>query len=169
MSTLRERESAGLARLQQSRFGEALIPPAKLLSLFGEHAAGWILLGILGAAIDWTHALLWLWSVFAVVVAHGLSIVIKRVIRRPRPSGNGVVVHSTAPSKLSFPSSHASSTMAAAVVYAAFFPWLWPVAVIVVLAMGFSRLLLGMHFPTDILAGFAIGLIVGIPTILLLH
>ncbi|CAN5126047.1 phosphatase PAP2 family protein [soil metagenome] len=169
MSTLRARETVVIKRVQQSRLGTALIPTAKILSLFGEHAAGWILLGILGAAVDSSHWALWLWSVLAVIVAHGASIVIKRVIRRPRPNDGSVVVHATAPSKLSFPSSHASSTMAAALVYTAFFPALWPVAVIVVLAMGTSRLLLGMHFPTDILAGYGVGLIVGIPTILLLH
>ncbi|GGF12669.1 hypothetical protein GCM10011399_03260 [Subtercola lobariae] len=187
--------------VQRTRWATALVPVGKALSFFGEHAAGWILLGLLGAALDWSHAGAWLLSVLAVVVAHGLSVVIKRFVRRPRPGAvldasgkldagrggypvnvsepggaggtagvvSGVKIYASAPSKLSFPSSHASSTMAACVVYTAFFPWLWPVAVIVALAMGVSRVILGMHFVTDVLAGYAIGLIVGVPTILLLH
>jgi membrane-associated phospholipid phosphatase len=211
MTTLRASETSFIVAVQRTRVATALVPLGKALSFFGEHAAGWILLGLLGAGIDWPHAGAWLLSVLAVVVAHGLSVVIKRFVRRPRPgavltadgtfdagkggyavnvSGAGgvagsagaggvtgepggivsaVKVYTSAPTKLSFPSSHASSTMAACVVYTAFFPWLWPVAVIVALAMGVSRVILGMHFVTDVLAGYAIGLIVGVPTILLLH
>ncbi|MHC2187264.1 hypothetical protein ACVLV4_002934 [Rathayibacter agropyri] len=49
----------------------------------------------------------WAWALcdVAIVVAHGLSIVVKRVVRRPRPHGEGVQVLGTAPSKLSLPSS----------------------------------------------------------------
>ncbi|UFS57884.1 phosphatase PAP2 family protein [Subtercola endophyticus] len=210
MTTLRASETSFIVAVQGTRVARTLVPAGKALSFFGEHAAGWILLGLLGAGIDWSHAGAWLLSVLAVIVAHGLSVVIKRVVRRPRPgatvgadgkfdAGKGgypvtaggrvdargsaetgeqrasgavasaVKVYASAPSKLSFPSSHASSTMAACIVYTAFFPWLWPVAVVVALAMGFSRVILGMHFVTDVLAGYAIGLIVGVPTILLLH
>ncbi|MCU1481342.1 MAG: phosphatase family protein [Subtercola sp.] len=259
MTTLRASETSFIVAVQRTRLARALVPAGKALSFFGEHAAGWILLGLLGAGIDWSHAGAWLLSVLAVIVAHGLSVVIKRVVRRPRPgavvgadgkldagkgaypvtaggrvdarglaeageqrasgadddsdgegaTGNGttgegttgdrttgefaagdrttgelatgefaagrgaiasaVKVYASAPSKLSFPSSHASSTMAACIVYTAFFPWLWPLAVVVALAMGVSRVILGMHFVTDVLAGYAIGLIVGVPTILLLH
>ncbi|MEA9986507.1 MULTISPECIES: phosphatase PAP2 family protein [Subtercola] len=164
-------ETAFIVRVQATPLARGLVAPAKALSFIGEHAAGWVVLGVIGALIDAPHAWAWLWSTLAVVVAHGLSIVIKRIVRRPRPgaSGGPVTVYATAPSKLSFPSSHASSTMAAAVVFTAFVPWLWPAAVIVVLFMGVSRVILGMHYPTDVLAGYLIGLIVGVPTVLLLH
>ncbi|MEF2977470.1 phosphatase PAP2 family protein [Subtercola sp. YIM 133946] len=171
-SRLRATETSFIVAVQRTRLAAALVPAGRALSFFGEHAAGWILLGLLGAGIDWPHAGAWLLSVLAVVVAHGLSIVIKRVVRRPRPGAgapSAVRVFATAPSKLSFPSSHASSTMAACIVYTAFVPQLWWLAVIVALAMGASRVLLGMHFVTDVLAGYLIGLVVGVPTILLLH
>lgn len=35
--------------------------------------------------------------------------------------------------------------------------WLWVVAVAVILLLGFSRVYLGVHFPTDVLGGWAIG------------
>ncbi|RFA22549.1 phosphatase PAP2 family protein [Subtercola boreus] len=189
MTTLRAREIDVIVRVQGTTFARAAVPVGKALSLFGEHAAGWIVLGLIGAVLDLQRVMPWLVSVGAVIVAHGLSVVIKRFVRRPRPgsaapsgadgagpggrayrpdSSGPVIVYAKAPSKLSFPSSHASSTMAAAIVYTALVPALWPVAVLVVLAMGYSRIILGMHFVTDVLAGFAIGLIVGLPTVLLL-
>jgi membrane-associated phospholipid phosphatase len=35
--------------------------------------------------------------------------------------------------------------------------WLWLVAVIMMILIGFSRIYLGVHFPTDVLAGFVLG------------
>ncbi|TCL82163.1 MULTISPECIES: phosphatase PAP2 family protein [unclassified Rathayibacter] len=157
MSTLRSRESAVIVAVQRSPLAPPLRPIARWLSFFGEHAAGWLLLGVVGAFADPSRFWAWALCDVAIVVAHGMSIVIKRVVRRPRPLGEGVEVRGTAPSKLSFPSSHASSTTAAAIVFAVMLPALWPLAVLVVLVMLLSRLVLGMHFPTDVLAGAALG------------
>ena len=59
----------------------------------------------------------------------------------------------------SFPSSHASNAAAATLfLYAGWRRkalWLAP------LAIGFSRVYVGKHFPTDVLAGWAVGLAVG--------
>ncbi|RFA07954.1 hypothetical protein B7R54_01035 [Subtercola boreus] len=186
MTSLRASETRLIVTVQQWPVSRAAVPVARLMSLFGEHAAGWILLGLVGAVLDEPRRFAWLAGVLAVVVAHGVSIVVKRLVRRLRPGivvragsrgdsvggyassdAGPVKVYATAPSKLSFPSSHASSTMAAVIVYTALLPLLWPVALLVVVAMGFSRVILGMHFVTDVLAGFGIGILVGVPTALL--
>ncbi|MWV59207.1 phosphatase PAP2 family protein [Rathayibacter sp. VKM Ac-2754] len=157
MSTLRSRESAVVVAVQRAPLTRPLLPVARGLSLIGEHAAGWLILGVIGAFVDPSRFWAWALCDVAIVVAHGLSIVLKRVVRRPRPLGEGVEVRGHAPSKLSFPSSHASSTTAAAIVFAVMLPALWPLAVLVVIAMLLSRLALGMHFPTDLLAGVVLG------------
>ncbi|MBV9952381.1 MAG: phosphatase PAP2 family protein, partial [Acidimicrobiia bacterium] len=36
--------------------------------------------------------------------------------------------------------------------------WLWPVVIVLVLAIGVSRLMLGVHFLSDVIAGYVLGL-----------
>ncbi|WP_215808545.1 phosphatase PAP2 family protein [Rathayibacter toxicus] len=168
MSSLRSRESALIVAIQQTALSRALIPVARVLSLWGEHAAGWLISGALAAVTDPSRSWAWVLCDAAILLAHGLSIVLKRLVRRPRPKGAGVTVHSSAPSALSFPSSHASSTTAAAVLFTAMVAALWPLAVIVVVGMLASRLALGMHFPSDVIAGTLLGALTAAPFIPLL-
>ncbi|MGV3576306.1 MAG: phosphatase PAP2 family protein [Devosia sp.] len=92
-----------------------------------------------------------------------ISMVLKALFDRPRPDFTGAVDVFTA----SFPSGHAT---ASAVVYLTIGVLLaqrastWPArtlyllgAIILVAAIGLSRIYLGVHFPTDILAGWALG------------
>lgn len=61
----------------------------------------------------------------------------------------------------SFPSNHALNNAAAAVVLSAYYrklTWLW---VAIALLIGFSRVYVGVHYPSDVLGGFVIGGLVG--------
>jgi len=98
--------------------------------------------------------------VLSVAVADQLSHrLIKEVVLRPRPyaalaearqlvgSGGG-----------SFPSNHAMNSTIIAVILSTFFPrlraWWWSYALLI----GLSRIYCGVHFPSDVLGGFVIGL-----------
>jgi undecaprenyl-diphosphatase len=61
----------------------------------------------------------------------------------------------------SFPSSHMASTLAVLTVFTYFYRKVWPLVLIFVLFMMYSRMHLGMHYPTDVLAGTALGIIYG--------
>ena len=150
-------EVAALRAVQHRLGTPAGVGVARGMSLFGEHAAGWIALGALGAAVDAPRRRQWGTAVAAVVAAHGASIVVKRVVRRRRPHDPGIAVHVGTPSRLSFPSSHASSTTAAALLYGGLTGAAATVPGVLVPGMALSRLVLGVHYPTDVLAGSVLG------------
>lgn len=131
---------------------------AQVLGHVGDHALGWIALGVLGAGVDGARRGRWAAATTAVVAAHGATVVVKRVLRRRRPDDPRVVVAARTPSRLSFPSSHAASTTAAALVYGRLLGTraTWPLVPV----MALSRPLLGLHFPGDVVAGVAVGVAV---------
>jgi membrane-associated phospholipid phosphatase len=69
----------------------------------------------------------------------------------------------------SFPSSHMSTTLAMLTVLVFFYPVVWPLALIFALFMAYARMHNGMHYPSDILAGTAFGMIYGVIAIYLVR
>lgn len=132
-----------------------VVKAARGMSHFGEHALGWVAVAGVGAVLDTPRRRQWAGVAVGAVGAHAASIVIKRVVRRPRPNDPSVQVNVSTPSKLSFPSSHATSTTAAAVLLGRLTGL--PLPAVLVPPMLLSRLVLGVHYPTDVLAGSALG------------
>lgn len=144
-----------LLRSVRQRWGATrAVPLARGLSHFGEHALGWLALGGLG----WLRGRdrdQWAAGLVGVVAAHATGVVVKRVVRRVRPALEDVPALVSTPSRLSFPSAHSCSTAAAAV---GFGPMVGrPALVLVTGVMGVSRVLLGVHYPSDVVTGAALG------------
>lgn len=153
--TLREAE-LDILRMVRARLGHPMpVRVAQTLSTVGEHSIGWVACGLTGALIDRRRRRDWLVGTAAVFGAHAAAVVIKQVVRRRRPQADDLPPLGGVPSQLSFPSAHACSTTAAAVMFA---PMVGvPVCASAVGVMSVSRLLLGVHYPTDVLAGVAAG------------
>jgi membrane-associated phospholipid phosphatase len=152
------REVLALSAVHSAIGSPPVVRAAKALSLFGEHSAGWFALGLVGAAVDREHRREWTVAAGSVVAAHAASIVVKRVVRRRRPDHPDVQVLAGTPSGLSFPSSHATSTMTAAILYGALTKQ--PLTPLLVPPMVLSRLVLGVHYPSDVIAGSLLGALV---------
>ena len=83
---------------------------------------------------------------------------VKFTFRRPRPDLDGLPPLMGTMSNRSYPSAHATTSAAAARVLSPLVGAnLYPVAA----AMSLTRLYLGVHWPSDVAAGFALGLAVG--------
>lgn len=151
-----------LQAVQGAAAGTAVVRAARAMSLFGEHAAGWLAIGAVGALVDAPRRREWLTAAAGVALAHGASIGVKRVVRRPRPHDPRVQVLVGTPSRLSFPSAHATSTTAAAVLFGALIHK--PLVPLLVPPMALSRLVLGVHYPSDVVAGSVLGAAVAVAT-----
>lgn len=109
----------------------------------------------------------------AIAAAAGIVIFwcIKRASRRKRPFE--IVPHCWAtippPDRYSFPSGHTITAFAVALAIGHYYPMLLLALVATAIVIAVSRILLGMHFLTDVLAGSIIGIALGHISFHLLH
>jgi decaprenylphosphoryl-5-phosphoribose phosphatase len=141
--------------VQRWTLGPRTLPAATLLDRAGEHAAAWIAAGLVGAAVDVRGRQRWVQAVVTVLASHGSSVVLKRVVRRVRPAHPSLGAHVAVPSRWSFPSSHAASTTTAAILYGRLLGT--RLTAVLPVAMAWSRLGLGVHYPSDVASGIALG------------
>ncbi|MEX2571078.1 MAG: phosphatase PAP2 family protein [Gemmatimonadota bacterium] len=148
---------------------------ALLGAVLGSGVAGWVVV-FAGTAFLWKTRhrysvyLLWL----AIAGARVLNGLLKDWFDRPRPElfrGEITLLDWTFsfPASYSFPSGHALTsaviffTLAFLVARLEPAPWqrrlTLVAAVLLVLMVGFSRVYIGVHYPTDVLAGFLVGLV----------
>ena len=89
---------------------------------------------------------------------------LKRTSRRKRPCE--IEPHCWAsilpPDKYSFPSGHSITAFAVAISLGLFYPFLLSCLLVVAVLVAASRIILGMHFLSDVLAGSAIGVLLGV-------
>jgi len=128
-------------------------------SHLGEHGAIWLVAGAAGAVVDRPRRRHWLRATATVGAAYLTSTSIKMAIGRQRPAIEDLPHLMATPTGLSFPSSHSTSSFAAARAYGSLVPGA-PLQ-LAAAAMAFSRLYLGVHYPSDVAAGAALGTLIG--------
>jgi undecaprenyl-diphosphatase len=150
---------AGLLRLAQQG---ALVPAARVLTRLGDW---WLVLVAGGLAAAW---LAWRGMVRAALALAVLVIAERAAVEqlkllferaRPDPQAHLIAVHT-----LAFPSGHAANAMALGLGLALILPlgpraraWAAAAALLYAFIVGLTRLVLGVHWPSDIVGGWAVG------------
>jgi len=168
LGSIRERDACVSARLS--------IPPScrwlRLLAQIVAHSGDSLLwLAVAAAALIWGAGPLPVagWRIVAATLVSGaLTAILKRAFRRQRPPNQtrGLYI---GPDRYAFPSGHAGRTVCLVVLLAPLWvPWGGLLLPIWALAVGLARVGLGVHFASDIVAGWAVGLLAGLIATLLL-
>ncbi|MFT4937821.1 MAG: undecaprenyl-diphosphatase [Paraglaciecola sp.] len=89
-----------------------------------------------------------------------IYVVLKKCLKRQRPCHmlHNFKAHITPSDKFSLPSGHTAAAFLMASLISAFYPSLTIIVYVWAAFIGFSRVLLGVHYPSDILAGVLLGM-----------
>ena len=126
---------------------------------------GWgLVAGALALALPWPH-FAWIagQGLFAAVLSVPLYAALKASFRRARPHQRFKRVSARVSPRdaYSFPSGHTMNNLAIAAGIAWHLPWLWPFALAMPVGIGLLRVMFGVHFVSDIVAGTVLGLLAG--------
>ena len=110
---------------------------------------------------EWTSALI---LAVAMVTAMALTDILKAAFNLPRPfqvSSLGIVARAGMPTNPGFPSGHTTNAFTVAtVIWSRYSAWRVPF-VLLAIATGISMIILGLHFPSDVIGGVFLGIVCG--------
>ncbi|MGX7419093.1 phosphatase PAP2 family protein [Carnobacterium gallinarum] len=117
---------------------------------------------LIGVKKDWGNGL---WLIFNLAIGSGLiNVLVKHIFLRPRPT----IQHLVQQGGYSFPSGHSMGAMifysSLAYIFIHYIQskplkvLIWTVAIFLILSVGLSRIYVGVHFPSDVVAGYCLAL-----------
>jgi membrane-associated phospholipid phosphatase len=121
----------------------------------GEHGGLWFALAAAGAALDEGRRERFTRAAIGIGAAYAINQLIKLAVRRRRPELDDLPPLVSTGSRISYPSAHASTSFAGAHALAR----VWPAVPLYAAAsaMALSRPYVGVHYPSDVVAGAALG------------
>jgi undecaprenyl-diphosphatase len=161
LAPLKELDRRLLRTMRTRCHGPQVESVAKALAGVGEWGAVWVAIGVAAATVDGTRREAWLRAAAVAPAAVGVNYLVKLAVRRQRPRLRRLPPLATAPSELSFPSAHATSSLAAASAMGRVAPGSRAPLYGLAGAICLTRPYLGMHYPSDVLGGAAVGVAIG--------
>ncbi|MFN0156974.1 MAG: phosphatase PAP2 family protein [Bacteroidota bacterium] len=145
------------------RRSDALSHVMKLATRVGDGYV-WAVLGLLIFVIDDRGSTIIKQLALAFAIDVSLYKIIKKLFSRPRPFVQfpTITMLLVPPDEFSFPSGHTAAAFVFTTVVGMSFPVLIPLLLVTAVLIGISRVYLGVHYPTDVLAGVTLGIISGV-------
>jgi membrane-associated phospholipid phosphatase len=146
-------ELPALKWVEKTRAAGPVEDATKVITRAGEHGLVWYGVAAVAAVVDKPNRGRWLRAGATVAAIYGANTALKFAARRQRPP----LASFGTETDLSFPSSHAATSFAAARLFSSIAPGTTPLFYAAALTVTGSRLHFCVHYPSDLLAGAALG------------
>lgn len=171
MELLKSIDDGILLFIQEHLRADFLTPFFKAITFLGEVGWFWILLGLVFLCFKQTRkaGLAALVAMFFGMIFTNL--LLKNIVARPRPFDeiSALIPLVAKPTDFSFPSGHTTASFASAFIYLKMLPKKYSIPTLILAALiAYSRLYLGVHYPTDILGGLIVALVCSLLSALVL-
>ncbi|MBE6679797.1 MAG: phosphatase PAP2 family protein [Ruminococcaceae bacterium] len=146
--------------VQENMRSDFLTPIVKFITTLGNAGILWIILSALFLCFKKTRKIGLMTSLALIFDLLSVNVVIKNLVARTRPYEviEGLTSLIGPQSDFSFPSGHTAASFAFATVILLTAPKKYSIPTLVMaFLIAFSRIYLGVHYPTDILGGIVIG------------
>ena len=157
LQSIQQLDGEILLLIQRYLRTDMLTPFMKSVTFLGNGGWFWILCAVVLLAVPKTRKTGYAAALSLIFGAIVTNLLLKNIVARPRPFAEieALIPMITKPKDFSFPSGHTTASFAVALVMLRMLPKKFGIPAVVLAALvAFSRLYLGVHYPTDVLTGF---------------